>query len=66
MNVLHLFPKDNTLIAKHVSMLDGGNQAVEHPDIVHVHGCWQYALVSEALKARRQGARIVLTPTAQI
>ena len=66
MNVLHLFPKDNALIAKHVSMLDRGSQAAEHPDIVHVHGCWQYALVSAALKARRQGARIVLTPHGEL
>ena len=62
MNVLHLYPKDNPLIARHVTMLDGGEPCTGHPDIVHVHGCWQYSLVSEALKAHRRGARIVLTP----
>ena len=66
MNVLHLFPKDNALIAKHVSMLDRSSQDTAYPDIVHVHGCWQYALVSAALKARRQGARIVLTPHGEL
>lgn len=62
MNVLHLYPEDIPLIVKHVKMLDEGSQATEHPDIVHVHGCWQYPLVSAALKAHRRGARIVLTP----
>lgn len=63
MNVHHLYPKDNDLIARHVGMLGGGSAATEgKPDIVHVHGCWQYNEVNEALKAHRQGARIVLTP----
>ena len=62
MNILHLYPEDNPLIVKHVKMLDEGSQATAQPDIVHVHGCWHYPVVSEALKAHRRGARIVLTP----
>lgn len=61
MNVLHLYPEDDPLIAKHVAML-GQAPTDSVPDIVHVHGCWQYATVSQALRAHRQGARIVFTP----
>lgn len=32
------------------------------PDIIHIHGCWQYKEVREAMKAHRHGARIVFSP----
>ena len=32
------------------------------PDIVHCHGCWQYAIANAASIARKHGARIVLSP----
>ena len=58
---VHLFPENDPLIAKHVALLGNGtDEAV--PDIVHVHGCWQYKTVRQAMQARRQGARIVFTP----
>ena len=61
MKVLHLFPDNEPLIAKHVKLLGNGqNDAV--PDIVHVHGCWNYQTVRQALQAHRQGSRIVFTP----
>jgi hypothetical protein len=61
MNILHLYDESNPLIAKHVKMLSSDlNGAV--PDIVHVHGCWQYHIVRQAIAAHRQGARIVFTP----
>ena len=36
------------------------------PDIVHCHGCWQYGIVNAGNFARRQGARIVLSPHGQL
>lgn len=61
MKVQHLYPIDNKLIAQHVKMLGNAiNNAV--PDIVHVHGCWDYTVVKQALKAHRQGSRIVFSP----
>jgi hypothetical protein len=36
------------------------------PDIVHCHGCWQYGVVNAGNFARRQGARIVLSPHGQL
>ena len=61
MKVLHLFPDNDPLIANHVKIL--GNEPDDAvPDIVHVHGCWQYTIVRQAMQARRQGARIVFTP----
>lgn len=62
MNILHLFPEDDPLIVSHVGMIDSKQPADGRPDIVHVHGCWQYKVVRQALKAHRQGARIVFTP----
>lgn len=66
MKILHLYPKDETLIAEHVSILDKACSDDEltdvKPDIVHVHGCWQYRIVKQALRYHRQGARIVFTP----
>lgn len=32
------------------------------PDIVHCHGCWQYAIANAEGFARKHGARIVLSP----
>ncbi len=61
MNILHLYPENDTLITRHVNMLGNGvTDAI--PDIVHIHGCWQYKTVRRALQAHRQGARIVFTP----
>ena len=61
MKVLHLFPDNDPLIAKHVKLL-GSEPTDAAPDIVHVHGCWQYQIVRQALRAHRQGARILFTP----
>ena len=61
MNVRHVFPESDPLIAKHVKLLNGMD-AVSDPDIVHVHGCWNYKVAHEAMQARRRGARLVLTP----
>lgn len=36
------------------------------PDIVHCHGCWQYGIVNAGNFARRQSARIVLSPHGQL
>ena len=36
------------------------------PDIVHCHGCWQYAVVNAGNFAHKQGARIVLSPHGQL
>ena len=61
MIIRHLFPENDPLIANHVKMLNGADTMAK-PDIVHVHGCWNYKVAREALQAHRQGARIVLTP----
>ena len=61
MIIRHLFPENDPLIASHVKMLNG-TDTMAKPDIVHVHGCWNYKVAREALQAHRQGARIVLTP----
>ena len=61
MKTLHLYPENAPFIAKHIALL--GNQTDSAvPDIVHVHGCWQYNIVRQAMQAHRQGARIVFTP----
>ena len=61
MKILHLYPENEPLIVQHVRLLDNGTgDAV--PDIVHVHGCWHYAVVRRAMQAHRRGARIVFTP----
>ena len=82
MNILHLYPENDPLIARHVAMLDVHTSTIHHPpstihhppssihhppstplpDIVHIHGCWQYSVVRQALQAHRQGVRIVFTP----
>ena len=63
MKILHLYPSDDALIAAHVTMLREHEEPFnDKPDIVHVHGCWRYNIVRQAMKAHRQGARIVMTP----
>mgnify|MGYP002625583264 CR=1 FL=1 len=61
MKILHLYPHNNPLIVQHVAMLSH-EQTDAIPDIVHIHGCWQYQTVKQAMQARRQGARVVFTP----
>ena len=61
MKILHLYPEDDQLIARHEKMLDSGSPDAA-PDIVHIHGCWQYKVVRQAMHYHRQGARIVFTP----
>lgn len=61
MKILHLYPANNPLIARHVAML-GASTDEAVPDIVHIHGCWNYKTVRQAMKARSRGARIVFTP----
>ena len=45
-------------------MLSGSDDADDdrRPDIVHVHGCWNYKVGQQALRQHRQGARIVFSP----
>lgn len=63
MKTLHLYPSDDPLIAAHVAMLQENEEPFQgQPDIVHVHGCWRYSVVRQAMRAHRQGARIVITP----
>ncbi len=63
MRVEHLFPDNQPLIERHVAMLQERETTGDgRPDIVHVHGCWQYKTVRQAFEAHRQGARIVFTP----
>lgn len=63
MKVLHLFPEDDKLIAAHVAMLREHEEPFTGcPDIVHVHGCWRYGIVRQAMRYHREGARIVMTP----
>lgn len=63
MKTLHLYPTDDPLIAAHVAMLQENEESFSgQPDIVHVHGCWRYNVVRQAMRAHRQGARIVITP----
>ena len=84
MRILHVYPKNDEMVAKHVILLMDGMrisaevQAVSNlsdfknvckslkPDIVHCHGCWQYGIVNAGNFARKQGARIVLSPHGQL
>ena len=84
MKILHVYPKADEMVAKHVAQLMEGMQlsaevkAVSsltdfknvfqsfRPDIVHCHGCWQYSIVNAGNIARKQGARIVLSPHGQL
>ena len=84
MKVLHIYPKNDDMIAQYANMLaEGMRNSAEilvessaadfkntirkfKPDIVHCHGCWQYAVVRAAEQARKQGSRIVLTPHGQL
>ena len=36
------------------------------PDIVHIHGCWQFAMNQAAAMARKAGVRVVLSPHGQL
>lgn len=63
MKILHLFPADDSLIAAHVAILREREEPFTgQPDIVHVHGCWRYGIVRQALRYHREGARIVMSP----
>lgn len=63
MKILHLYPENNALIAAHVAMLREREEPFSGlPDIVHVHGCWSYKVVRQAMHHHREGARIVMTP----
>lgn len=79
MNVLHLYPEQDKLIAQHVEMMkrhSDYNHAVNNsqkptskddvPDIVHVHGCWNLSIIRQADLFRKRGARIVLSPHGQL
>lgn len=65
--IRHIYPKDEKPTAQYVEMLAQlmGQETLseEHPDIVHLHGCWHKGLITEA---RRFGARIVLSPHGQL
>ena len=67
MTVLHLYPEVDSMIRQHVDMLRAYGAGTEAdadglPAIVHVHGCWDHNVVSQAERLRRQGARLVFTP----
>ena len=74
MKVLHLYPTHEPLIAAHVAMLTAAGQdgfthltqandlGAQQPDIVHVHGCWNYSIARNAMRIHRQGCRVVLSP----
>ena len=84
MKILHIYPKSDDVIMRHVSLLTEGMRLSadvqvatslsefkirfqqQNPDIVHCHGCWQYAVVSAARMARKRGARVVLSPHGQL
>lgn len=68
MKIFHLYDPDNNLIAQHVTMLQARSSVYEtvadsgSADILHIHGCWRYSLVRQAMQAHRKGVRIVFTP----
>jgi hypothetical protein len=64
MKVLHLYDTKDQLIAQHVAMLnvESVSQTSNHIDIIHVHGCWNRSVATQAERLRLQGARIVLSP----
>lgn len=63
MKILHLFPADDSIIAAHVATLREREEPFTgRPDIVHVHGCWRYGIVRQALRYHRQGVRVVMSP----
>ena len=84
MKILHIYPKSDNMIGRHVSLLTEGMRhsaelqeatsfsefktrfQQQKPDIVHCHGCWQYAIVNAARMARKRGARVVLSPHGQL
>ena len=84
MKVLHIYPKSDDMIVRHVNiLLEGMRHSADvratdspsdfkticrqmEPDIVHCHGCWQYAIVNAANTARKNGARVILSPHGQL
>ena len=84
MKVLHIYPKADELIRRHVVLLaEGMRQSADvrmadssaafrnilqeqQPDIVHCHGCMQYAAARAAQMARRRGARVVVSLHGQL
>lgn len=37
-----------------------------HYDLLHIHGCWQYAAYRAVRQAQRRGTRIIVTPHGQL
>ena len=84
MKVLHLYPKNDSLIERHVAYLtEGMRQSADvkkadnvglfrqilkdmEPDIVHVHGCWQYGIARASTSAIKHGARLIITLHGQL
>ena len=63
--VIHLYPKEDGMITQYVSMLEDGavtDTSSSFP-LVHVHGCWNHAIIKEALRSH---ARIILSPHGQL
>lgn len=63
MNILHLYPKDDTMLSAFAHLI-GGTEKVSSPDIVHIHGCWNQAVCQEI--KRYPHARLVLSPHGQL
>ena len=82
MRVFHIYPKDDPTIARYVGLLkDIADSRCEvgedmkvlqrecqdfKPDIIHLHGCRNGALINMVWEAYRQGKRVVLTPHGQL
>lgn len=84
MKILHIYPKNDELIRRHVQlivdtlcnhadirMVDSYTDFKQHlrtqePDILHCHGCWNNIIARAAYAAKRQGARIIITPHGQM
>ena len=84
MKILHLYPKSDDMIARHVSLLaEGMHHSAEvqtadslslfktrfaemKPDVVHCHGCWQYAINKAVSMAYKKKIRIVISPHGQL
>ncbi len=84
MRVLHIYPKNNSMITSHVFILKDAMPsfvettlitsvaearkllATEHFDILHLHGCWNFAYRNIFLTARKGGTRMVMTPHGQL
>ena len=84
MKILHIYPKDDNMIAQYASMIAQGmpagvesittNSPIEakqqladfKPDIVHLHGCLDTNELKVIEKARKDGARLVITCHGQL